>query len=187
MNRGDWFGTGTVAAGVVAAALVMPGGTALAKGDKVGFIDVPRILEEFEGFRDARKDLERDRKTFGEEYQRRMMSLQKFAQDLQQNMGMLSDAKKKEKTTEFEKKRQEFSEWQELEGKKLQDREEGMIKRLEADVRKALEPIGSDGGFSFVVRKDLFLYVDKSAVDLTDQVLASLRKTAKESARTEKK
>jgi outer membrane protein len=181
MNRGTGFGTGVVAAGLLAAGLLAPG-VAAAKADKVGYIDVPRVLEEFEGFRDGRKDLERDRKAFGEEYQRRVMALNKMAQDIQQGGGMLSEAKKKEKLADFEKKRGEFSEWQELESKKLQDREEGMIKRLEADVRKALETIGADGGFSFVVRKDLFLYVEKGAVDLTDPVLASLRRTAKESA-----
>lgn len=182
MNRGSGLGLGATAAGLLAAALVLPAHPAVAKDGKIGYIDVPRILEEFEGFRDARKDLERDRKSFGEEYQRRMMSLQKIAQDLQQNLAMLSEAKKKEKTADFEKKRGEFSDWQEVESKKLQDREEGMIKRLEADVRKSLETIGKDGNYTFVVRKDLFLYVESGAVDLTDQVLSSLRRSAKENA-----
>jgi Skp family chaperone for outer membrane proteins len=57
-----------------------------------------------------------------------------------------------------------------------------MVKRLEGDVRAVLAKIGPDGGFSFVVRRDLFLYADKDVQDLTDQVLASLRKQAKESA-----
>jgi len=173
-------GTVTVAAAVLAAAWGAASCASAAKDTKIGYIDVPRILEEFEGFRDGRKDLEKARKAFGEEYQVRMMALNKMMQEIQQGGAMLSEAKKKEKISAFEKKRQEFADWQEGETKKLQEREEGMIKRLEADVRKALETIGADGKYTFVVRKDLFLYVENGAVDLTDPVLASLRKAAKE-------
>lgn len=147
-----------------------------AADDKIGYIDVPRILEEYEGFKEARKDLDRDKKAFEEDYNRKGAGLQKMMQEMQEGAKMLSEAKKKEKALEFEKKRKDFMEWQQDQSKRLQDREEGIIKRLEGDVRKVLERVGADGGYAFVVRRDLLLYVRKDSTDLTDQVLAALRK-----------
>ena len=161
----------------LAAALVLPWGRAVAAADdKIGYIDVPRILEEYEGFKEARKDLDRDKKTYEEDYNRKGASLQKMVQELQEGAKMLSEAKRKEKAQDFEKKRKDFMEWQQEQSRRLQEREEGIIKRLEGDVRKVLEKVGADGGYGFVVRRDLLLYVRKDSTDLTDQVLAALRK-----------
>ena len=162
-------------AALFAAALVLPAG-ARAAAEKIGYIDVPRILEEYEGFKEARKDLDRDKKAFEEDYSRKGATLQKMMQELQDGAKMLSEAKRKEKAMEFEKRRKEFMEWQQDQSHKMQEREEGIIKRLEGDVRKVLEKVGADGGYAFVVRRDLLLYVRKDSTDLTDQVLAALRK-----------
>lgn len=161
---------------VLSVALVLSPTRGFAAAEKIGYIDVPRILEEYEGFKEARRDLDRDKKTFEEDYGRRGASLQKMMQELQDGAKMLSEAKKKEKAVEFEKKRKDFMEWQQDQSRRLQEREEGIIKRLEGDVRKVLERIGADGGYAFVVRRDLLLYVRKDSTDLTDQVLAALRK-----------
>src|SRR5688572_4083815 len=158
----------TIAA-LFAAVLALSAGRAVAAADKIGYIDVPRILEEYEGFKEARKDLDRDKKTFEEDYNRRGASLQKMMQEMQDGAKMLSEAKRKEKGLEFEKKRKDFMEWQQDQSRRLQEREEGIIKRLEGDVRKTLEKVGADGGYAFVVRRDLLLYVRKDSTDLTDQ------------------
>jgi outer membrane protein len=150
-----------------------------AKDYKIGYIDVPRILAEYEGYKEARKDLDRTRSDREEEFGKRATALKKMAQEIQEGAKLLSEPKRREKEQDYMKKAQELEEWRVSQNKDLQDREEGLIKRLEADVRKALEMIGAKGKFSFVVRGDLMLYVDKSSEDLTDQVLDSLRKQSK--------
>lgn len=173
-----------LAAGLLAAGLgARP---AAARDTKVGVIDVPRLFEEFEGFKDARKDLDTLRKDREKENEKRVMDLRRQVDEYQRGAKLLSEAKQKEKMAELNKKNSELQEWQSNQSKDLQEREEGMVKRLEGDVRKALEKIGPDGSFAFVVRKDLFLYSDKDVVDLTDQVLAALRKSAKDSTPTPK-
>lgn len=161
---------------ILSVILALSASRGMAAAEKLGYIDVPRILEEYEGFKEARKDLDRDKKTFEDDYGRRGATLQKMMQEIQESAKMLSEAKKKEKAVEFEKKRKDFMEWQQDQSRRLQEREEGIIKRLEGDVRKVLERVGADGGYAFVVRRDLLLYVRKDSTDLTDQVLAALRK-----------
>jgi len=150
-----------------------------AKDVKIGYIDVPRILAEYEGYKDARKDLDRTRADREDEFTKRATALKKMAQEIQEGAKLLSEPKRREKETEYMKKAQELEEWRVTQNKDLQEREEGLIKRLESDVRKALETIGEKGKFSFVVRGDLMLYVEKSAEDLTDAVLEALRKQSK--------
>ena len=162
--------------GVLGLLAVVP--PAVAKDCKIGYIEVPRLLEEFEGFKDARKDLDKTRADREEEFGRRAKLLSKEAQDIKEGARLLSPAKQKEKEAAFNKKAQELEEWRQTQNKELQEREEGLVKRLESDVRKTLETVGADGKFSFVVRKDLMLYMDADATDLTDRVLAALRKQA---------
>jgi outer membrane protein len=149
-----------------------------AKDFKIGYIDVPRILEEYQGFKDAQSDLEKARKSREEEFGRRYEDLQKLQRELLGQDKMLTDAKKKAKAEELRKKSSELEEWRVTQSKELQERQEGLVKRLEADVRKVLEKVCESDGFSFVVRRDLLLYMDRNSVDLTDRVLAELRKQA---------
>jgi outer membrane protein len=153
--------------------------TVKAKDVKIGYIDVPRILAEYEGYKDARKDLDRTRADREDEFTKRATVLKKLAQDIQEGAKLLSEPKRREKETEYMKKAQELEEWRVTQNKDLQEREEGLIKRLESDVREALKTIGEKGKFSFVVRGDLMLYVEKSSEDLTDAVLETLRKQSK--------
>ncbi len=171
-----------VAGLAVAASVPALSGRAFARDTKVGVIDVPRLFEEFEGFKEAKKDLETLRKDREKENEKRVMDFQRQVEEFQRGAKLLSEAKQKEKANDLKKKQQDLQEWQGSQSKDLQEREEGMVKRLEGDVRKSLATIGPDGGFAFVVRKDLFLYADKDAQDLTDQVLAAMRKMAKDSA-----
>jgi len=164
----------------VASALLAAGGPARAKDTKIGYIDVPRVLAEYEGYKEARKGLDRVRGEREEEYARRAGALKKEGQEIQEGAKLMSEPKRRQREQEYMKKVQEFQEWQVAQNKDLQERDEGLIKRLESDVRKALETIGEKGKFAFVVRGDLLLYMDKTAEDLTDQVLAVLRKQAKE-------
>lgn len=177
--------TGTACAALfltACAATITGAGAAQAGGSKVGVIDVPRLFEEFEGFKEQRKELETLRKDREKENEKRMMAFRKEVDEFQRGSKLLSEARQKEKMAELGKKQSDLQEWQANQSKDLQEREEGMVKRLEGDVRKALEKIGPDGDFSFVVRRDLFLYSSRDVQDLTDQVLSVLRAQAKDSA-----
>jgi len=156
--------------------LVMPGARAEAKDGKIGYIDVPRILEEYEGFQDARKELDKDRAKREEEFAGRFKDLQKYSNDLKEKWSLLSEAKRKEKEEDLMKRQKELQDWRTVQMTELTEKEEGLIKRLEADVRKVLDTIGPQKKLSFVVRKDLFLYVERDSVDVTNDVLAALRR-----------
>ncbi len=146
-----------------------------AKECRYGYLDVPRILEEYEGFKDANKGLEATREKLEKEAQDKRDALNREGEQIQKNAKLWSETTRQEKEQEYLKKAKEFQEWQVTKSKELQDKQEGLVKRLEADVRRVLEDIGRKGGFSFVVRGDLLLYRNADAQDLTDKVLAALR------------
>ncbi len=83
-----------------------------------------------------------------------------------------------EKEQAFMDDAQKLEKWRLDQNKELSEREEGLLKRLESDVREALAKIGSKGKYSFVVRRDLMLYMNSSAKDLTDKVLDVLREAS---------
>ncbi len=169
----------TVQLVLIACILLASGGASAARGCKIGYIDVPRILEEYEGYKAARKDLSQARVEREEEFAKRAAELKKLGERIQEGAKLLSEAKRRQKEQDYMKKAQDLEKWRFDQNKELQEREEGLLKRLESDVRKALETIGAKGKYSFVVRGDLMLYVTPDADDLTDDVLARLRKGEK--------
>ena len=166
---------------LITGVVLMAGAPAQARDCKIGLIDVPRILEEYEGYKERRKSLDEMRTSREAEFKKRATALQREERKLQESLKMLSEAKREEKVAEFRRKAQELEKWRMAQNKELADREEGMLKRLESDVRKSLEKIGKKGKYSFVVRRDLMLYTSPDAKDLTDKVLADLRKSWKKS------
>lgn len=160
--------------------LTLPfGGCAVAGDVRIGYIDVNRILEEYESFKEARADLDNDRKDREEQLTKKVEELQKLGKELKEKGSILSESKRKAKEQEFMKKQQELEVWRTAQSKELAEKEEGLVKRLEADVRKVLDRLAEKEKMAFVVRRDLFLYMQPGSKDLTSAVLAELRKQRK--------
>ena len=154
-------------------------GAAGASDCKIGYIEVPRILEEFDEFKEARSDLDKARADREEEAAKKYEEISKLGKELKEKGSMLSETKRRSKEQEFMKKQQELQKWGEEQRKDLAEKEEGMVKRLEADVRRVLEVVADKEKVDFVVRRDLFLFMKKDSKDLTNAVLAELRRQAK--------
>ena len=163
--------------GIMAGACAVPE-TALARDAKIGYIEVPRILEEYQGYKRARKELEKMRADREAEFKERATKLENERRKLQDSLKLLSEKKRREREQEFMAKAQELEKWRLEQNKELTDREEGLLKRLEGDVRKALEKVAKKK-YLFVVRKDIMLYMAEDADDLTDKVLKVLEKADK--------
>ncbi len=163
-----------------AACLFPTSGAVRAADVRIGYIDVPQILEQYDTFKEARKDLDRERQDREEEYSKKVEELKVIGKELKDKASILSESKRRAKENEFMKKQQELEEWRAGQSKELAEKEEGLVKRLEADVRKVLEVIAEKEKLTFVVRRDLFLYMQPGSKDLTAAVLAELRKQSKE-------
>ncbi len=167
---------GAAIAGTLA---VVPALPACAGDCRMGYIDVPRVLEEYDEFKASRKDLEKIREDREEEFAKRYKELQKMSRDLREKASLLSESKRRDKESEIMRKSQELEEWRTTNSKELMEKEEGLVKRLESDVRKVLEKLAEKERVDFVVRRDLFLFMKKDAKDLTSATLAELRRQAK--------
>jgi len=164
---------------LMSGALSAMGSSASASDCKIGYIEVPRILEEFDEFKEARSDLDKSRADREEEAAKRYEEIAKLGKELKEKGSMLSESKRRAKEQEFMKKQQDLQKWGEDQRKELAEKEEGMVKRLETDVRAVLEVVAEKEKVDFVVRRDLFLFMKKDSKDLTNAVLAELRKQAK--------
>lgn len=164
---------------LMSGALFAMGSPANASDVKIGTIEVPRILEEFDEFKTARENLDKARADREEEAAAKYEEIAKLGKELKEKGSMLSESKRRAKEKEFMAKQQDLQKWGEEQRKELAEKEEGMVKRLEADVRRVLEVVAVKEKVDFVVRRDLFLFVKKDAKDLTNAVLAELRAQSK--------
>jgi len=173
----------TMGLAMLASGMIIFPGAVRASECRIGYIEVPRILEEFDEFKEARSDLDKARADREEEAAKKYEEIAKLGKELKEGGATLSESKRRAKEKEFMKKQQELQKWGEDQRKELAEKEEGMVKRLEADVRKVLEKVAEKEKIDFVVRRDLFLYMRKDSKDLTNVVLAELRRQAKEKSK----
>jgi len=101
----------TVGLPMLVSGMIFFAGTSAASDCKIGYIEVPRILEEFDEFKDARADLDKSRADREEEAAKKYEEIAKLGKELKEKGSMLSESKRRAKEQEFMKKQQELQKW----------------------------------------------------------------------------
>jgi outer membrane protein len=153
---------------------------ALASGAdlKIGFIDSERIFAEYQGTSQAQTEFEADIQAWNEELEAKRRDLEKLTEEYQSQALILSEAKKREREDELQRKRSELDAFvQEIWGPtgKVAQRNEQLTRPIVEKIREVLNEIGGAQGFSIIFDAidGNVVYADE-ALDLTDQVLERL-------------
>ena len=145
---------------------------------KIGFIDSERIFAEFQGTSSAQAEFEADIQKWTQDLEARKQELEKLTEEYQSQSLILSEAKKREREEDLQRKRSELDAFvQEIWGPtgKVAQRNEQLTRPIVEKIREVLNEIGKDQGFSIIFDAidGNVVYADE-ALDLTEQVLAKL-------------
>lgn len=153
---------------------------ALASGAdlKIGFIDSERIFAEYQGTSQAQTEFEADIQSWNQELESKRRELEKLTEEYQSQALILSEAKKREREEDLQRRRSELDAFvQEIWGPtgKVAQRNEQLTRPIVEKIREVLNEIGEAQGFSIIFDAidGNVVYADQ-ALDLTDQVLERL-------------
>ncbi len=150
---------------------------------KISFVDMERILKEYEGIKESKEELNRLVKEWEEGLLNKKKVIDSLKNLYEKEKPSLSDEAKIKREREIKTKEEEYKRFlEEIWGKdgKLKETTKRLVEPHVAKVQKTIEKIAKDMGYDLVIdiSKDVILYSSQK-VDITDLVLEELNKEYK--------
>lgn len=162
---------------LLVAASVIFGGQALA-ADKIGVIDVRKVLSTSTAGQKAQGVIEQKMKALRAEFKKDEDALVAMQKDMEKKGSAWSDAVKKEKAAEFQKKRRDLATKQEDANQELRKLQDEQVKPLQSKVLEVAKKVAKDEDYDYVLPREVLVVAPDSA-DITDKVIEEVNKIMK--------
>ena len=148
---------------------------------KIGYVDSQQIMTQYEGFRTAQIELEKEQKRLEAEYNTMAQQLDSLYQAYEQQRLLMSEDRKKEKENELISKERELQEFgmkklgpQNSELVQIQNQLMQPILKIFSD---ACNQVGADQGYDFILDAGTGgLLYSLDSHNITDEVLEEMNK-----------
>jgi outer membrane protein len=169
---------------ILLAAVLLVGGVgfagnqAVAQNLKIGFVRSASILDQYEGARAATETFNKDVEGWNQEAQARRRDLDLIGKELEAQSPMLTDAIRREKEQDYQKKLNEYDQYVQGiwgPGGLVAQRNEELLRGVVDKIQRAARKIAAEDGYDFVfdASEGNIIYADR-AHDLTQRVLEAL-------------
>jgi outer membrane protein len=167
-----------LAIGLLLLGIALPVYRAAAQDLKIGFIRSAAILDQYEGARAATETFNRDVEAWNQEAQGRRRDLDVIGKGLEAQSPMLTDAVRREKEQDYQKKLNEYDQFVQGiwgPGGLVAQRNEELLRGVVDKIQRAARKIAAEEAYDFVfdASEGNIIYADR-AHDLTQKVLDTL-------------
>jgi outer membrane protein len=146
-------------------------GTALAAGEKIGYVDLRRAFYEYEKSKTFEKELSDETSKRQAERDKKVKDISK----LRDEMELLSGDARKKKQSTIEAKIADLNEYDRTTRQQLLNKKNDMFRQVVDDIQKVVNDMGNKGKYDFILDSRNIMY-GKKEFDLTDQVLKQLNR-----------
>ncbi len=144
---------------------------------KVGFVNVPRLMQDAPQAQAARQRL---RKAFGpreQALQSEQQALQKMQDKYQRNSSVMSKSELSDLQSKIQNRQHDLELKQQQFQQDLQNKRDKELRQLNSTIKGVVDNIAKNGHYDLILVDGVAYVSDK--VDLTNQVLTALRQEAK--------
>ncbi|MBI4637809.1 MAG: OmpH family outer membrane protein [Candidatus Rokubacteria bacterium] len=162
-----------VAAGSIARAQQpQPSPAAAVPAQRIGFVDVQRVLARSAVGVAAREQLEREKAGMQREMDGKRQELEKLRDELEKKGPLMTADARREKQETFERKRRDAARLADDFQKELEKKEQGLLQRVLQDLSGVIERVGKQRGYHLIVeRRGAVVLYASSEADLTDEII----------------
>ena len=146
--------------------------------DKIGVVDMRKVLSTSTAGKKAQEVMEQKMKTLRSAFKKDEDALIALQKEMEKKGSAWNDAMKKEKATEFQKKRSELATQQENANNEMKKLQEEQVKPLQQKALEVAKKVAKDQGYTFVLPREV-LVVAPDEADISDQVVSELNKVMK--------
>ena len=149
---------------------------------KVAYIDVDEILKEYDGAKEAEKEIQAESQKMSGEIEQMTMSFQAKVQEYQKTSSSLSTDAKQKKEQELMQEQQQIQRGQQMVQQQMQALSQAKIAELNKEIESFLEGYAKSNGYSYILgtsqQTKSVMYGD-SNLNVTEEVLESLNESYK--------
>jgi Skp family chaperone for outer membrane proteins len=138
--------------------------------DKLGYVDLGKLFDEYNKTKDYDKVLEGKQNTYEGEREKKVNDVKQ----LQSKIEILSEKEKEAKKPDLESKIKDLQEFDRLQMTDLRKERDEKMKEILKDIEKAVGEYASKQGYTLIFNDRVLVYQDKN-LDITDNVLKILQ------------
>ncbi|VAX31888.1 Outer membrane protein H precursor [hydrothermal vent metagenome] len=148
---------------------------------KIGYVNLQKALNESEGGRKAKADLDEIIKAKQVVIDKKGKELEKLKADLDKQSALLSEDAKKAKQEDLDRRMRDFQRFVQDAQAEVKKRESEFTNELLKDLRKIIAAIGKEEHYTLILERveGFILYADKS-IDLTGKVISKYNEKMKD-------
>lgn len=141
---------------------------------KIGHVNTSAIAQAMPEAAAAQTEIQTLQKQFQDELQRKQTELQTKAEAYDKEKGTLSETLKQYREQELQKAYEEFQQFGQTSEQELQKVYQAKMTEIQEKVMKAVQEVGTAGGFAYILDAQSLPFVGTTGTDVTDQVKAKL-------------
>jgi len=146
-------------------------GSSLVYAEKLGYVDLGRLFDEYNKTKDYDKDLEAKQKSYEAERENKVNEIKQ----LQDKLDLLADKEKEAQKKELDYKIKSLQDFDRDKTQDLRKQRDERMKEILKDIESAISQYAKKEGYTLVFNDRVLVYQDKS-LDITDKVLEVLQK-----------
>lgn len=147
---------------------------------KIAYVDVEEILKEYEGSKEAEKEMKMQSEKMAAELDQLAMSFQQKVQEYQSKSKNLSEKVKKEQEQGLMQEQQMLQQRQQMAQQQMQSEGQKKMEKINNDIDIFIEKYAKSNGISFILGTTLqtksVLY-GEDALNITEDVVAGLNES----------
>ena len=166
------------AAAILAVAILLP---VMAQGQelKIGYLDMERLRQSYQGFRDAEETFQKAAMDMQEQVQSRQQEVEMLKQQYEARKTMLTAARRQQDEQNIQQKEQELVQFAQTSQMQLAQQEVELTRPLQESIFNVVQTLAKAENYTYIFDAGSLIYVDPlRAQDLTGQILEELQKEA---------
>lgn len=146
---------------------------------KIGYLDMERLRQSYQGFRDAEEAFQKQVTAMQEQVQSRQQEVEMLRQQYEARKTMLTAARRQQDEQNILQKEQELMQFAQSQQMQLAQQEVELTRPLQESIFNVVQTLAKAENYTYVFDAGSLIYVDPlRARDLTGQVLEELQKEA---------
>jgi outer membrane protein len=146
-----------------------------ARAEKLGYVDLGRVVREVEEGKAATARLKAEAEAKRADLQKREAELKTMSEEYQKQQAVLSEDAKNAKQEEMKKKYMELQQLDRQAQAEVGQSQERLLGQIEQKLMPLIQEVAEKNGISFVLRKEVLAHAPPSA-DITNEVVREYNK-----------
>ncbi|NOQ91314.1 MAG: OmpH family outer membrane protein [Flavobacteriaceae bacterium] len=144
---------------------------------KITYVDIEEIIKEYEGSKEAEKEMKAESEKMAAELDQLAMSFQQKVQEYQSNSKDLSDTAKKEKEQVLMQEQQMIQQRQQMAQQQVQVEGQKMMGKINEEIETFLSEYAKTNGYSYILgtsNQTKSVYYGDATLNITEAVITAL-------------